>query len=228
VKVIGHRGGRHFGGNTLQDIQKCASLNIDVEVDVQPTKDNEIILFHDKHIKNHRVKKEVASLTYEKILRIDGKVPLLGDALTHGKNIHWYIELKKSKQWNHTTIKKFLDIVHPYRQNVVIMSFDINLIKKIWREAGNSFPYGIVCKPTNSSVSKITKAVSSGLFTYLVIHWKALYYHPISVFRNCHWNILAWTVNTPLTINILKKKGIHAIITDYPEEMLRLISNKKQ
>ena len=83
-----HRGfwGGEIPENSLSAFRKCAEKEIGVELDVQPTKDGKIVVFHDLNLKRLcGVDSAVKDLTYDEIskLRLNGteeKIPLFSEA----------------------------------------------------------------------------------------------------------------------------------------------------
>lgn len=84
-----HRGfwGREIPENSIPAFRKCAEHEIGVELDVQPTKDGKIVVFHDLNLKRLcGVDKSVSELTFDEIsaLRLSGtdeKIPLFSEAI---------------------------------------------------------------------------------------------------------------------------------------------------
>lgn len=98
VLVVAHRGGwRNAPENSLQSIQNCIDLGVDiVEIDVRMTRDSVLILMHDKTIdRTTNGEGEVSSFTYDSLQNfwlVDGlnhntpnKIPTLEEALLVSK-----------------------------------------------------------------------------------------------------------------------------------------------
>ena len=77
ILKIAHRGFIYrYPDNSLPAFKAAIEENFDmIEMDLQLTRKNEIILFHDKHIKGHPVE----SYSYEEIKFINPNVILLKD-----------------------------------------------------------------------------------------------------------------------------------------------------
>ena len=74
TKITAHRGSTIFSPeNTLPSVVEAISFNVDfIEIDVQLTKDNKVILLHDKTFKRvGGVDKRPDELTYEEVKQID-------------------------------------------------------------------------------------------------------------------------------------------------------------
>ena len=73
--------------NSITAFKRCAEKGMGVELDVQPTKDGKIVVFHDLNLKRLcGVEKTVSELTFDEISELnlkdtDEKIPLFKDAL---------------------------------------------------------------------------------------------------------------------------------------------------
>jgi glycerophosphoryl diester phosphodiesterase len=103
IIYIGHRGTReYFDENTIPAFKAAKKAGADlIEIDVRKTKDNQLIIFHDKtldRITNHSGM--IKELTYKELKKIktkntNKKIPLLSNVLKKFKNkIDFMIELK--------------------------------------------------------------------------------------------------------------------------------------
>lgn len=125
TKLIKHRGihNKEIKENSYEGI-KLALDNpnyIGVEFDIRETIDEEIILFHNSIYNNKLISK-----TYYK--ELPKYVPRLEDILKINSNKIFLIEIKNIEH----CFKKFINILNKYKhQNIYIMSFYLNNIKKI-------------------------------------------------------------------------------------------------
>jgi len=88
--LIAHRGvhNDYIVENTIQSFEKAIQMNLTIELDVQLTKDNEIIVFHDYNLKRLAgINKNIQSLTYEEIKKIKLKNMATIPTLTNVLNI---------------------------------------------------------------------------------------------------------------------------------------------
>jgi glycerophosphoryl diester phosphodiesterase len=90
MPIISHRGAKGLGPeNSLESISKAASLPISfIEFDIQRTKDDELVLVHDKKIDDKNINEFNAS-------ELSGR-PKIDEALIACKSIPALIELKSS------------------------------------------------------------------------------------------------------------------------------------
>ena len=137
--IIGHRGACYYEPeNTLRSFKKALQLKVDcVECDVRLTKDNQVIVMHDKTLdRTTNGKGFVKNYTLKKIKKLDAgkkeKVPLLQEYINLIKNkAIMCIELKKCKN----IVKETLKIIkkNKIQDNVILLSFHTNYLIKIKR-----------------------------------------------------------------------------------------------
>lgn len=121
---IAHRGyTKHHQDNSLEAFQEALIHNFDmIELDIQLTKDNEIIIFHDQFIENHRVN----NMTLQEIHDIDPKVLLLSTFFNQFdyKKIALYFDLKGSDKLSYK-LHEFLIIHNIVLDKIWFASFNI-------------------------------------------------------------------------------------------------------
>ena len=83
-----HRGlaKKNFKENTIQSFKYCFKKKFGIETDLQVTKDNKLICFHDSNLKRiFKLNVNVKDIIYSKLKKISNKsktpVPLLKDLL---------------------------------------------------------------------------------------------------------------------------------------------------
>jgi len=91
--VISHRGCREpHHGNTLAAFQAAVDQGVDgIETDVRITKDDQLVLFHDRYIGQTKVK----DLTFAEMVELAGRPIVLAEqALDQFDGIVWNLEIK--------------------------------------------------------------------------------------------------------------------------------------
>ena len=93
-----HRGlaKKKFKENTIQSFKYCFKKKFGIETDLQVTKDNKLICFHDFNLKRKfKLNVNVKDINYSKLKKISNKsktpVPLLKDLLKISNNKHHMI-----------------------------------------------------------------------------------------------------------------------------------------
>lgn len=140
-KYIAHRGiyNKNVSDNSYKALYDglLSYKYIGIETDVRVTKDNVFILYHDvlykgKLVKNVFYKDMVNVSKLEDILKINtDKIILL-----------------EIKDFN-IDVKKFIKLINKYNKNIMIMSFDANVIKKI-KKITNKYKLGVLNYVLNS------------------------------------------------------------------------------
>ena len=102
TNLIAHRGihNKDIKENTLQAFDKAIMRNMPIELDIQLTKDNIVVVYHDESLKRlTQINKKIKNLTYKQLHQlvkwiptfeetlqfIDGKVPLLIELKSYSK-----------------------------------------------------------------------------------------------------------------------------------------------
>ena len=97
-----HRGlaKKNFKENTIQSFKYCFKKKFGIETDLQVTKDNKLICFHDSNLKRiFKLNVNVKDINYSQLKKISNKsktpVPLLKDLLNISNNkYHLILEIK--------------------------------------------------------------------------------------------------------------------------------------
>lgn len=140
-KYIAHRGiyNKNVSDNSYKALYDglLSYKYIGIETDVRVTKDNVFILYHDVLYKGKLVKnvfyKDMVNVTkLEDILKINNDKIIL-------------LEIKDFD----IDVKKFIKLINKYNKNIMIMSFDANVIKKI-KKITNKYKLGVLNYVLNS------------------------------------------------------------------------------
>lgn len=140
-KYIAHRGiyNKNVSDNSYKALYDglLSYKYIGIETDVRVTKDNVFILYHDvlykgKLVKNVFYKDMVNVSKLEDILKINTDKIIL-------------LEIKDFD----IDVKKFIKLINKYNKNIMIMSFDVNVIKKI-KKITSKYKLGVLNYVLNS------------------------------------------------------------------------------
>lgn len=228
VKVIAHRGASGLVDveNTLESFEKAIEIKADmVEFDIRKTKDNVLIVYHDKNFNDS----PVSWLTYsemEEKANSDGyHIPMLHEVLElcHGR-IFMDIEVKepgyeyrlvkafnKYLDYDEYSVKSFEDIV-PYRikeldPNIttgLLLGYDKADFKRRYNEI---FPLRRLRACKADFVSPY----------YLLLRCSF-----VKRMKHYGYPVYVWTVNDKKRIKKLLKSDITGIISDRPDIALEL------
>ena len=210
--LIAHRGiynNTDIPENSISAFKKAIKYNYPIELDVQLTKDNILVVFHDKNLKRMtNSDKTVNELTYTqlknlKLLNTNQTIPTLEQVLNlvNGK-IDIYIEIKATKR-----INKICNVLNEqlrqYSYNHIIQSFNFKVIS--WFKKNNPSIYrGLLMnkKLYNSFLGKIIIKYCNPNF--LSISKKYVDEYELNCFYN-KYNIIIWTIKDYNEIKKYKK-----------------------
>lgn len=148
MNIFAHRGlSAYYPENTMLAFRKCLSLDIyGIELDVQKTKDNKLVVIHDEKIdRTYKGIGYVKDFTLEELRtlnstskgfenREDCKIPTLEEVLTLFKPTDFIIniELKNSKVKYKDLEKDVINLVKRLKmeRRVILSSFNLKSIKK--------------------------------------------------------------------------------------------------
>ena len=140
-KYIAHRGiyNKNVSDNSYKALYDglLSYKYVGIETDVRVTKDNIFILYHDALYKGKLVK----NIFYKDMVNVSK----LEDILKINTN---KIILLEIKDFN-IDVKKFIKLINKYNKNIMIMSFDVNVIKKI-KKITNKYKLGVLNYVLNS------------------------------------------------------------------------------
>lgn len=242
MKVFAHRG---FSGkypeNTMLAFKKAEEVGCyGIELDVQLTKDDEIVIMHDETIdRTTSGTGNIRDYTYQELCLVDcyGKfegeydfqrIPTLREYLTWVKDtgLVTNIELKNSVYYYEHLEEKVIDMVREFQMEdrVIFSSFNlvsINKCKKMLPEV----PMGYLMEARMDNMGFFTE--ENGVE----------YYHPDKNFlteemvRDCHAHgigVNVWTVNKKELMKQLNNWNVDGIFTNFPDRAKELgIENKK-
>ena len=135
-KPIAHRGiHASVPENTISAFKKAIEKGYPIELDVQLSKDNEVVVFHDSNLNRlSGIDKKVNSLKYSELKKIsltnkDDKIPTLKESLKliNGK-VPVIVELK-GNQKGHLLEEKVARILDKYQGKFCIKSFNHDIVR---------------------------------------------------------------------------------------------------
>ena len=139
IKLIAHRGlhkNKEIPENSLLAFKKAIEKSYSIELDINITKDNQIVVFHDEDLKRVcNVDKKIEEVDYEFLQNLplfdtNEKIPLLKEVLSLvdlKKNIFLIIEIKKHKNIG-VLEKLLLEMLDSYKIEYFICSFQSDIL----------------------------------------------------------------------------------------------------
>lgn len=229
AKFVGHRGASYLAPeNTLASIRLAWETGADAaECDIMLTKDNRIILFHDKNAKRLTgADLAVAETTYDELKDLTIKlketnldkyagetIPLLSDVLpTVPDDRMLVIEIK--------TGPEILEYLHPLIASstiagaIAFIAFDYETIVA----AKDLFPE-VPCYYLSSFKSDINKRfneIADSNLDGVDLRYKIINKKLVEKCNKAGLDVWCWTVNDPVAAVKMMNAGVTAITTDRP------------
>lgn len=239
TKNFAHRG---FSGkypeNTMLAFEKALEIGVDgIELDVQLSKDNEVVIIHDETIdRTTNGKGFVKNYTLEELSLYNAsyiftnlgfnKIPTLREyfELVKNKNIITNIELKNSIINYNGLEEKVLELIKEFsiEKNVIISSFNHHSILEFKKLAPN-IKCGLLIEGILINAGEYTKKNEVECFHP---NFTALNNITIDELKKNNIEINTWTVNKKEDIEYLLLKDIDGIISNYPDLVKDIICNK--
>ncbi len=224
---IGHRGAKGYvAENTFESISKAIELGVDgIEIDVFKCLSGDLVLFHDKDLKDLTGKSgQIQNLTINELEEFlvlgKYKIPTLNDVLKKIESpLFVNIELKGSDTARATSkiIADFSRRASWTQDHFIVSSFYWNELEK-FRSIDDNTPVGVL---VSKSVS-INEAIEFGKkINAQAIHpnYQLLDEITVKKIKNNGFKTFTWTVNSIDDINFMKKIKVDGIISDYPDRI---------
>ena len=218
---IAHRGYSEFyKDNTIEAFEKAIIHNFDmIELDIQLTKDEKIIIYHDTFIKNTNNSYFIIDLTYEEIKSIDNKIPLLIDFFdflinNNYKNYPLYLDIKGTKR----IVPHLINLIDTVKVNydiskIYIASFNILIIELLYK-SNVDLNYGIISETMfTSDISKIL--IDKYNLKFFCFHWSVLQHDEIDLLHQNNVLVFSYTNKFDIILQKMKQYKLDGIVTNY-------------
>lgn len=200
--VIAHRGwSSRYPENTMPAIRAAIRLGVDmVEIDVQQTRDGELVVFHDyrldliygvrKRVRDALRRELPGAPTLREVLRL--KFPLL-------------IEIKGADPGNVAALVRD-------RKDCIVFSVYAGKVRRLTGVTR----FGLAARNPKSKIQNLKSVAGWGLSRKLVTP---------AIVKQIHrrgQNLFVWTVNRREEMQRLTRWGVDGLITNHPDVALRL------
>lgn len=237
MEITAHRGASvKYPENTMAAFRGAKELGADwIELDVQQTKDKQIVVSHDTNLKRVTgVNKEIIDMTYEEISKLDAgsfkgkeyageKIPLLSEVLEFAKenNIRLNIELKPTGD-EVDFEKQVVELIKEYnmKDRCVVTSQVYEVLQKVKKYDKNIKTVYVM----SIAIGNITDLKDSDAFS---VEASNVNESLVNRVHNEGCELYAWTVNTKESINHMIDMNVDNIITDNIELGKDLVSKSK-
>lgn len=237
---LAHRGfSSQFPENTMIAFEQAYQIGADgLELDVQLTRDGEVVIFHDKMIDrmtngsgtlSELTLKDVQSVSIDGLMQDElprQKIPTLKEYLSwvHDKDFLTNIELKTLTGEDIGLESKVLKLIFEYgvEERVIISSFHRQNMARVKKQSP-SIQTGLLVPGCNDHILKLTKELG---MDYIHPHALSLDETLIEQAHHFELGINTWTVNELADLEKVANEGIHAVITDFPD-LLKQVQDKR-
>ena len=236
TRIIAHRGyHKTCEENTLAAFSEALEAGADgLELDVHLTKDGELVVFHDfelEHLTGHKGMISQYAMSELRNMRIRGSgiIPSLEEVLLlfkafkvkHPKRkLILNVELKAGSQLYPRIEEKTVNLCRQYleEEEVIYSSFDHDALYQI----KNLVPGALTGILTASSLFQPWDYMKGVGSSYYHPHYMSLTEDKLKALIARGIRLNPYTVNDPAVAKVLIQAGVHAIITDETEMMLKL------
>ena len=229
-KIFAHRGySGKYPENTMIAFKKALECEVDgIELDVQLTKDGEVVIIHDETIDRTTTGKGfVVDYTYEELEKFDAsfkfkdlgfnKIPTLREyfQLVKDYDIVTNVELKTGINEYLGIEEKVWELIKEYNleEKVIISSFNHFSVMRM-KKIAPQLKYGFLSEDWIIDAGKYTH--SYGVQCYHP-RFNNLVPDVIKELKKYNLEINTWTVNLEEDMRYLYSNNIDVIITNYPE-----------
>ena len=229
-KIFAHRGySGKYPENTMIAFKKALECGVDgIELDVQLTKDGEVVIIHDETIDRTTTGKGfVVDYTYEELEKFDAsfkfkdlgfnKIPTLREyfQLVKDYDIVTNVELKTGINEYLGIEEKVWELIKEYNleEKVIISSFNHFSVMRM-KKIAPQLKYGFLSEDWIIDAGKYTH--SYGVQCYHP-RFNNLVPDVIKELKKYNLEINTWTVNLEEDMRYLYSNNIDVIITNYPE-----------
>ncbi|MGL4848350.1 MAG: glycerophosphoryl diester phosphodiesterase membrane domain-containing protein [Clostridium sp.] len=235
VEITAHRGSSNAPENTMAAVKEAVKEGADyAEIDVMTTKDNEVVLFHDKTLKRiDGTNRKIKEMDLDEVSEVDAgsyysnaykgeKIPTLEEILKESKGkIKLNIELKPMKD-NDKLVEEVVELIKKYNMedDVVISSIDYKSLEETERLAPE-LKTGFVL---------LAMAGDIGLYNvdFVSVESSRISQSLVYAFKALGKEVHVFTVNNDNLAEKMIYDGVDNIITDKVQAIKNTIEDMKK
>ena len=237
TQVTAHRGASKAAPeNTIPAFEAAIESGADyIELDVQLTKDGELVVFHDDNIKRTTNGNGIlTNMTYDELQKYsagswfkddgsfdDVKIPKLSEVLELvGHDILLNIEIKSHGNVK-ATAEKVVELVEEYDigSSCYITSFSYQALKKV-KELQPKIKTALIANIAPSTVYSQMKYIDAVSMNYLFVNSSVVNYA-----HHSGKKVFVWTVDRSGEMKKMMALGVDNIITNRPEKCLEVVDS---
>ena len=227
IQVFGHRGAMgHATENTVLSVQKALAFGVDgVEIDVFRCKSGEIIVFHDQtldKLTNGSGKIEEKTLKQLNALKVMGSEPIptldkIINVINGSTRLNIELKGKNTAEGVFKIMKKAIESGSWKADQLFVSSFDWDELRDFKKRTSE---FGIAVLTEKNPLDAIPVAREFNAFAINPKH-SHLTQKIINEIHSEGFEIYTWTLNEKNRIEELIFQGVDAIITDFPDRILK-------
>lgn len=217
---IGHRGAKgHLSENSIESLLKAFELGANgIEIDVHLSADGEAVVIHDETV--DRTIKNAAGFVKDFTVAECQKIgiPTLVEVFhLLPENAFLNIEIKapNSAKVVVEEIEKFARLQEISYRNIVVSSFDWNVLKEI-NTLNETIQLGVLTEDNVANAFEFSATIRAYSINP---YFKLLTEEFVQKAKENQFKIHTWTVNSPEDITFVKNFGVDAIISDFPDRL---------
>jgi glycerophosphoryl diester phosphodiesterase len=237
--VFGHRGAKAYAPmNTIPAFELAAEQGAHgIELDVHFSSDNELVIVHDYTVDGtSNGTGEVAKMSLDELKSLDAgswfdpkfagtRIPTLDEVFkTFGQSLIVNVEIKVYNLEDATIEQAVADCIvrNNMQERVIVSSFAPHNLRRIHAIAPD-IPRGYLQSP--ETMSGDTQGILNP-DDYQAEHWQhtMIEQDNMDYAREVGKYVNTWTVNDAGRARQLRLLGVHAIITDYPDVILKALT----
>ena len=230
MRIIGHRGAKgEVPENTLASFQFASSKGIyDFELDIQLSKDNQLVVIHDTSInRTTGITGKVSDFTLAELTQMDASkdvppwptpcyIPSLDDVISTCHNANSFqLEVKTDAKVRLKQVCELLTALvkeKALNDKATITSSD-TLVLQLVKQLNPDISTGYIAQRRIPDPVKTAEGLKCKL---LVLHHNLASPALISTCKKKQIEVSCWTVNRLPEIDRLRQLGVESVITDYP------------
>lgn len=220
---IAHRGYSDlYKDNTkkafMSSVENCFDM---IELDIQLTKDQKIIIYHDTFLKDKLIKK----LDYKDILEIDSDILTLEDFFEtiNVSKIRIYLDIKGNDLYIASILN---NLIHdkPYLCNIFIASFNLIIIHKLF-QLNPKLQLGFITESLYPE-DIFSKIIKDSNLKFISFHWTMLEESVIDFLHENNIMVFTYTSKNKDILSFMEEFDTDGIVTngklkDYREGIIR-------
>ena len=224
--IVAHRGiynNINIPENSILAFKKALKYNYSIELDIQMTKDNVIVVFHDNNLERMtKINNKISNMTYNEIksiylLSTKEKIPTLEEVLKLIDNkVLINIEIKYDKKYK-LMIDNLINLLNKYKGNYLVQSFDYKVLLYLKNKYPNIQRGLLISNNKNKLAKYILDIINIKLLNinFISISKKLLNNKKYIKLIN-KYKTFIWTIKTKEELNIYLDKYYGYICDNLP------------